>query len=70
MTEIPSILRLEPAGDNRYAVDNLGDAAVNPVVFGGQLLAQMITAAGAHSPGKTVKTIHTTFARAARGQHE
>ena len=66
MTEIPSILRLEPAGDNRYAVDNLGDAAVNPVVFGGQLLAQMITAAGAHSPGKTVKTIHTTFARAAR----
>lgn len=66
MTKIPPILYLEPVGENRYAVANAGDAAVNPVVFGGQLLAQMITAAGAHSPGKTVKTIHTTFARAAR----
>jgi len=66
MSDATAILHLEPVGENRYAVENLGDAAVNPVVFGGQLLAQMITAAGAHSPGKTVKTIHTTFARAAR----
>lgn len=66
MTDTPPILHLEPVSENRYAVANLGDAAVNPVVFGGQLLAQMITAAGAHSPEKTVKTIHTTFARAAR----
>ena len=65
MTETPPILHLEPTGENRYAVANAGDAAANPVVFGGQLLAQMITAAVAHSPGKTVKTIHTTFARAA-----
>ncbi|MEQ8840282.1 MAG: thioesterase family protein [Acidimicrobiales bacterium] len=66
MSDIPPILRLEPVSENRYAVTNAGDAAENPVVFGGQLLAQMITAAGAHSEGKTVRTIHTTFARAAR----
>ena len=66
LRDTPPILRLERLAENRYAVANAGNAAENPVVFGGQLLAQMITAAGAHSEGKTVKTIHTTFARAAR----
>lgn len=64
--DLPEILRLEPVAENRVAVANEGDASINPVVFGGQLLAQMIMAAAAHSPDKTVKTINAIFARAGR----
>ena len=61
-----SLLKLEPAGPGRYRVQNEGDPAVRDVVFGGQLLGQMIVAASASSPGKSVRTLHTIFARAAR----
>lgn len=63
---LPPILRLEPVAEARYRVGNEGDPAVNNVVFGGQLLAQMIMAATAHNDGKSVKTISAIFARAAR----
>ncbi len=63
---LPPILRLQRVGEARYRVDNEGDPAVNNVVFGGQLLAQMIMAAVARSGDKSVKTISATFARAAR----
>ena len=63
---LPPILRLEPVGAARYRVSNEGDPAINNVVFGGQLLAQMIIAAVAHSSDKSVKTISAIFARAAR----
>ena len=61
-----SLLQLEPAGPGRHRVRNEGDPAVRDVVFGGQLLGQMIMAASASSPGKQVRTLHTIFARAAR----
>lgn len=64
--ELPAILRLTETSENRYAVANEGDAETHNVVFGGQLMAQMIMAAARHSPAKTVKTIHATFARAGR----
>lgn len=64
MRDIPDILQLEPLSSHRYAVANLGEA--DAVVFGGQLIAQMITAASVHSPDKTVKTINVIFARAAK----
>jgi acyl-CoA thioesterase II len=35
-----------------------------PVVFGGQLMGQMIMAAAASVPGKTVRSLHAIFARA------
>jgi acyl-CoA thioesterase-2 len=35
-----------------------------PVVFGGQLMGQMIMAAAASLPGKTVRSLHAIFARA------
>jgi acyl-CoA thioesterase II len=35
-----------------------------PVVFGGQLMGQMIMAAAASMPGKTVRSLHAIFARA------
>ena len=34
------------------------------MVFGGQLMGQMIMAASASMPGKTVRSLHTIFARA------
>ena len=61
-----ALLHVEPAGAGRFRVANEGDPAVRDVVFGGQLLGQMIMAASASSPGKQMRTIHTIFARAAR----
>jgi acyl-CoA thioesterase len=61
-----SLLQLEPAGEGRFRVRNEGDPDVADVVFGGQLLGQMIVAASAAHEGKRVRTIHTIFARAAR----
>lgn len=67
MTEqVPEALELRQIGDNRYAVPNEGDPEIHNVVFGGQLLAQMIMAATRHSDGKHVKTINAIFARAGR----
>ena len=56
-------LSLEPVGDDRYRATNL--PSEHNVVFGGQLLAQSITAGLADQDGKSVKTIHTVFARGA-----
>ena len=54
-------LTLEPTGPDRYRAANL--ESEHGVVFGGQLLAQSVIAALADQDGKTVKTIHTVFAR-------
>src|SRR5438270_5830971 len=67
MLTTDSLLRaldLTPAGTDCYTAVNAED---HGVVFGGQLLAQSIVAALARHPGKTVKTIHTIFARAGAG---
>jgi acyl-CoA thioesterase II len=63
---IESLLRaftLEPAGRDAYHARN-ADGGYG-VVFGGQLLGQTILAALAGQDGKTVKTVHTVFARGA-----
>ncbi len=56
-------LTLEPLGPDRYRARNV-DIGHN-VVFGGQLMAQSIVAGLAGHEGKTVKTLHTVFARSA-----
>jgi acyl-CoA thioesterase len=61
-----SLLQLAPLGGGRFRAPNEGDPAVRDVVFGGQLLGQMIVAASVSHPGKQVRTLHTIFARAAR----
>jgi acyl-CoA thioesterase len=66
VSEVSSLLALEPAGEGRFRVRNEGDASVADVVFGGQLLGQMIVTASRAHEGKQVRTIHTLFARAAR----
>jgi acyl-CoA thioesterase II len=63
---IASLVRaftLEPAGADAYRAENADTG--HAVVFGGQLLGQAIVAALAGHEGKTVKTVHTIFARGA-----
>ena len=55
-------LELAEVGTDHYRAANVETGA--PVVFGGQLLAQSIVAALIGHDGKTVKTLHTIFARA------
>lgn len=56
-------LVLEPVGTDLYRAGNVKTG--HSVVFGGQLLAQSIVAGLAGQDGKTVKTLHTVFARGA-----
>lgn len=65
-SSLPSILTLEPAGDGRHRVNHPeNDPEGRNIVFGGQLMAQMIMAADAAVGGeKETKSIHTIFSRA------
>ena len=56
-------LALERVAADRYRAPNVRMG--HGVVFGGQLLAQAIVAGLAGHEGKTVKTVHTVFARGA-----
>jgi acyl-CoA thioesterase len=56
-------LRLEPIGPDAYRAGNAQSG--HGVVFGGQLLGQSIIAGLAGQDEKSVKTVHTIFARAA-----
>ncbi len=56
-------LRLESIGDGRFVGQHLDQG--HGVVFGGQLLAQTLVAAVDGVEGKSVKTLHTVFARGA-----
>jgi acyl-CoA thioesterase len=57
-------LSLERVGPDRYRAGNT--AAGHGVIFGGQLLAQTIVAGLAGHDGRSVKTVHTIFARSGR----
>jgi acyl-CoA thioesterase II len=64
MPSIEDLLRsldLQPADGGGFIGTNADE---HGVIFGGQLLGQSIVAAAAGHPGKTVKTVHTIFARA------
>lgn len=66
MPAIDSLLRaftLEPTGPDTYRAETADSG--HGVVFGGQLLGQSILAALAGQDGKSVKTLHTIFARGA-----
>lgn len=58
-------LTLTPAGDNSWTADSV-PSEERGVVFGGQLLGQVIGVAKALDPGKEVRTVHAIFARAGR----
>ena len=61
-TSLRDVLELEQVGEGLYRGQNF-TAGLGGVVFGGQLLAQTIVAAGLSDPSKNVKTVHTIFAR-------
>lgn len=61
LDSILAALQLAPAGPNRYRAENIQMG--HAVVFGGQLMAQSLLAALAGHDGKSVKTLHTVFAR-------
>jgi acyl-CoA thioesterase len=63
---IPLPLRPEAITADRYAITNTGRAEQRDVVFGGQFLAQAITAASLRHPGRTVRSIQSIFARPGR----
>jgi acyl-CoA thioesterase-2 len=52
--------------ENRFVAGNIGDPSVRDVVYGGQLLAQMILASDRVGADKDVASVHTIFARSAR----
>jgi acyl-CoA thioesterase II len=56
-------LILEQTGESSYRGPSV-PSEVRPVVFGGQLMGQMIVAATTRLPGKTVRSLHAIFARA------
>ena len=62
-THILASLRLEQTGETRYRGPSVR-SDIRPVVFGGQLMGQMVIAAATAQPGKTVRSIHVIFARA------
>ena len=71
MASLESLLRaleLQPQGAGRYRAPNTETGS--GVVFGGQLLAQSIVAAGRDHPDKRVKTIHAIFARSGSLDHD
>jgi acyl-CoA thioesterase-2 len=61
LADLRSCLDLTPAGDGLVEGQNL-DIGYHRV-FGGQILAQLIAAASAASPAKSVKSLHVLFPR-------
>ena len=59
--ELIAAFTLEPTGTDSYRASNV--PAAHGVVFGGQLLGQAILAGQFGHDDKTVKTVHTVFAR-------
>ncbi len=66
MSDLPDLLVLSEVGERRYQAFQPSESAEGrDVVFSGQLLAQMIMASDrAADSQKTVRSIHTIFARA------
>ncbi|HEX7460508.1 MAG TPA: acyl-CoA thioesterase domain-containing protein [Acidimicrobiales bacterium] len=64
LDELLAVLDLDPTGERSWSGGSM-DFGAGAVVFGGQLLAQTIVAAAAIDPAKSVKSVHTVFARGA-----
>jgi acyl-CoA thioesterase len=62
---LPEAFALTRVGEGRYSASSIGDPGTRDVVYGGQLLAQMILASDQVAETKDVASIHTLFARGA-----
>ncbi|MHB1925475.1 MAG: acyl-CoA thioesterase, partial [Acidimicrobiales bacterium] len=56
-------LELQSEAEGRFRARNMDNPG--PVVFGGQMLAQVVAAAARSVPAQQVKSLHTVFARGA-----
>lgn len=61
LDRLQQVLTLHPLGDDRYRADN--EAGRFGRIFGGQLIAQAMTAAAATVPELTAHSIHASFLR-------
>ena len=61
-TSLLEVLELEEVAPGRFAAQNFLQGT-GSVIFGGQILAQTVMAAGSIEPTKTVKSMYTTFSR-------
>ncbi len=64
--QVAEAFRLVRTEGNRFQAGSIGDPSQRDVVYGGQLLAQMILASDQVAHDKDVASIHTVFARSAR----
>jgi len=64
--QVTDAFRLVRTEGNRFRAGSIGDPTVRDVVYGGQLLAQMILASDEVAEDKDVASIHAVFARSAR----
>jgi acyl-CoA thioesterase len=64
LDELLAVLDLHPTGPGTFRADSM-EFGAGAVVFGGQQLAQTIVAAATVDPAKSVKSVHTVFARGA-----
>jgi len=64
VASLGSILDLSPAGDGAWI--GHADGVALPQLYGGQLVAQSIMAAGHSATGRLVDSLHTTFLRPGR----
>ncbi len=64
--QVDEAFRLVRTDGNRFRAGSIGDPSQRDVVYGGQLLAQMILASDQVAEDKDVASIHTIFARSAR----
>jgi acyl-CoA thioesterase len=64
IARLRDVLALEATGPGTFRAQNFSEGA-GTVVFGGQILAQTIVAASSIDPDKTLKSVHTVFARGA-----
>jgi acyl-CoA thioesterase-2 len=64
--DVVAALQLESTGDHRYRGGHADMG--HGVVSGGQLIGQTLIAAATEHEGKWLKTVHTTFARAATAE--
>jgi acyl-CoA thioesterase len=63
---VAEAFRLVRSVGTRFQAGSIGDPSKRDVVYGGQLLAQMILASDQVAGDKDVASIHTVFARSAR----
>lgn len=62
LADVLESFRLEPTGERTFTAGSIDIGG--PMVYGGQLLGQLLVAAQEMDPDKVPKTIHTVFAKA------